>query len=156
MKQGAKTRGRNALVLAVLALAMLLVLLAALLTQRKPSVTLDELPMTAEGAARGYVRITAGKANSGEESRWAALPSAGEQTIVIRQGEGADAMENVLRLTPDGVAVVSANCDNQDCVEQGTVTLDNKDARALGSMIICLPHQVSVELYAAEELLGAK
>ncbi len=156
MKQGAKTRGRNALVLALLALATLLVLLAALFMPGKPGVTLDELPMAAEGAARGYVRITAGKANSGEESRWAALPFAGEETVVIRQGEGADAMENVLRLTPEGVAVVSANCDNQDCVEQGTVTLENKDARALGSMIICLPHQVSVELYAAEELLGAK
>lgn len=156
MKQGAKTRNKNALVLAVIALAMLLVLLAGLLTQRKPNVSLDELPMTAEGTARGCVRISAGRANSGEESRWAALPSSGEQTIVIRQGEGEDAMENVLRLTPDGVTVISANCDNQDCVEQGTVTLDNKDSRALGSMIICLPHQVSVELYAAEELFGAE
>lgn len=152
MKQDAKTRGRNALVLAALALAVLATLAVGLLTQRKPTDAPDQLPEVEQGTARGYVRITAGAANTGEESRWLALPTSGEQTIALRQGEGADAMENVLRLTPDSITVISANCSTQDCVEQGTVTLDNKDMRVLGNMIICLPHQVSVELYAAEEL----
>ena len=77
-----------------------------------------------------------------------ALTSEGDFTI-RQEATGA---ENVVHVTPDSITMKSANCDNQDCVLQGTVTLDTKDDRVLGSMIICLPHQVTLELYSAEEM----
>jgi hypothetical protein len=48
----------------------------------------------------------------------------------------------------------SATCENQDCVHQGEVTLENKNARVLENLIICLPNQVYLELYSTEELLA--
>ena len=35
---------------------------------------------------------------------------------------------------------------------QGEVTLENKDQRVLQHMVLCLPHDVIVELYSTEEL----
>ena len=48
----------------------------------------------------------------------------------------------------------SSTCDNQDCVKQGVVTLENMEERLLGNMIICLPNQVTLSLYTTEELLA--
>ena len=53
----------------------------------------------------------------------------------------------------DCIDMHEANCDNQDCVEQGEVTLENKDTRILGNMIICLPNQVTLQLYSRDELM---
>ena len=39
-----------------------------------------------------------------------------------------------------------ANCENQDCVNMGQVTLDNLELRVMGGFVICLPHKVSVEV----------
>lgn len=59
---------------------------------------------------------------------------------------------NVVHVTPNSIDMHEANCDNQDCVEQGEVTLENKDTRILGNMIICLPNQVTLQLYSRDEL----
>ena len=53
---------------------------------------------------------------------------------------------NIVHVTPTSI-------DNQDCVEQGEVTLENKDTRILGNMIICLPNQVTLQLYSRDELM---
>lgn len=45
----------------------------------------------------------------------------------------------------------SSTCENQDCVEQGTVTFDNLNSRILGRFIICLPNYVTLELFTPEE-----
>ena len=45
----------------------------------------------------------------------------------------------------------SSNCDNQDCVGQGEVTLENRDSRILFNMVICLPHRLTLELLTREE-----
>lgn len=60
---------------------------------------------------------------------------------------------NVVHVTPTSIDMHEANCDNQDCVEQGEVTLENKDTRILGNMIICLPNQVTLQLYSRDELV---
>ena len=46
-----------------------------------------------------------------------------------------------------------ANCQNQDCVGQGEVTLENRYERILSNMIICLPNQVVLQLYSPEETM---
>ncbi|NLD35040.1 MAG: NusG domain II-containing protein [Clostridiales bacterium] len=44
-----------------------------------------------------------------------------------------------------------ATCDNQSCVHQGMVSLDNRAYRALGSQIICLPNEVVLDLMDESE-----
>lgn len=83
------------------------------------------------------------------------LPTEGEYTRTIRQ-TGADGSEtiNVLHLTPNGFRMEESNCEGQDCVNMGEVTLENREERVLWNMIICLPHQLSLELITREEALA--
>lgn len=60
---------------------------------------------------------------------------------------------NIVHVTPTSIDMHEANCDNQDCVEQGEVTLENKDTRILGNRIICLPNQLTLQLYSRDELM---
>ena len=78
------------------------------------------------------------------------LPLTGEGEFSITQGESG--MVNVVHVTPDSIWMADSTCDNHDCVEQGTVTLATMNDRVLGNMIICLPHQVTLELYTAGEM----
>ncbi len=80
------------------------------------------------------------------------LPAEGEYIKTIRQvmPDGTEAV-NVLRLTPEGFRMESADCSGQDCVEQGMVTLENREERILWNMVICLPHHLSAELLTREE-----
>ena len=59
---------------------------------------------------------------------------------------------NVIEVTEDSVCMAESTCDNQDCIYQGTVTLENKNERVLQHMILCLPNEVILELYTYEEL----
>ncbi len=86
-------------------------------------------------------------------SYWLALPDEGEVDIPIRQTRDDGSEEiNTLRLTPKGVYMLSATCENQDCVEQGMVSIENRTDRILGNMILCLPNAVAVELFTPEEI----
>ncbi len=76
------------------------------------------------------------------------VPLGKAQTVVIDQGDGK---VNEIYITEDGAMMHAATCDNQDCIKQGHVSLGNYQSRVLGSWIICLPNQVSVELVAGEE-----
>lgn len=76
------------------------------------------------------------------------VPLGQPQTVVVDQGDGK---VNELNIAADGAVMHSATCHNQDCIKQGEVTLENYKTRVLGSWIICLPNQVSVELVAGEE-----
>lgn len=78
------------------------------------------------------------------------IPLKGEGQFSITQGETG--MVNTVHVTPTSVWMADSTCDNQDCVEQGVVSLDTMNDRVLGNMIICLPHQVTLELYTAEEM----
>lgn len=66
----------------------------------------------------------------------------------VRRGECI----NVIEVTENSVRMAESTCDNQDCIYQGTVTLENKDSRVLQNMIICLPNEVILELYTYDEL----
>lgn len=113
------------------------------------TLTESSLPPATPVPARGYVCVTVGTS-----SRWFALPEAEDLSFTISQTQGEEKQENVIHLTQDGVYMESSTCENQDCVHQGAVTLENKDTRLLANMIICLPHQVSIELYTPDELLA--
>ncbi len=82
------------------------------------------------------------------------LPVEGEYTRTIRQNmpDGTEAV-NVLHLTANGVWMEDANCEGHDCINEGKVTLENREERVLWNMIICLPHQLSLELITREEAL---
>ncbi|MGI6634476.1 MAG: NusG domain II-containing protein [Christensenellales bacterium] len=58
---------------------------------------------------------------------------------------------NVVRVTKDSIMMHSSTCDNQDCVHQGIVTLENRDTRILSNAIVCLPNKVILLLLTPEE-----
>ncbi len=80
---------------------------------------------------------------------YAPIPLTGETYYKLSNGTGV----NIVHVTETSVNMHEANCDNQDCVEQGEVTLENKETRVLSNMIICLPNQVSLQLFDREEII---
>ena len=82
------------------------------------------------------------------------LPTEGEYTRTIRQTapDGSEAV-NVLHLTTNGFWMEDANCEGHDCVNEGEVTLENREERVLWNMVICLPHQLSAERITRQEAL---
>ena len=94
--------------------------------------------------APGYVYIAANN-----EGRWFALPDEEAGTITVKNEDKV----NIIRLTNHSVMMESSTCDNQDCVNQGEVTLENLSDRVLYNMILCLPHSVSIELYTQQEMI---
>lgn len=66
-----------------------------------------------------------------------------EGDVTVDQGDG---VVNVIHLLPDGFYMASSTCDNQLCVMEGTVTVDNYQSRILGASILCLPHNLDLEL----------
>jgi len=113
----------------------------------QPQVT--ENPTDSPKPAKGYVLVT-----TATQSGWLPLPEDGEVSYPLRQllPNGTEAV-NTIHLTPEGVYMEDSTCEGHDCVQQGEVTLDNRDARILGNMIICLPNQVTLQLYTPDELL---
>ncbi len=99
------------------------------------------------GDAIGYVRVTAGSQNG-----WLPVPEKGEYSYPLEQirTDGTHTL-NVVHVSSAGVYMESSTCENQDCVEQGTVTFDNLNSRVLGRFIICLPNYVTLELFTPEE-----
>ena len=82
------------------------------------------------------------------------LPQEGEYTRTIRQtmADGTEAV-NVLHLTTNGFWMEESNCEGHDCINEGEVTLENREERVLWNMVICLPHQLSAELITREEAI---
>ncbi len=95
-----------------------------------------------EDAVRGYLRVQVDS-----EAR-PLIPLTEGGTHVIEQEDGS---KNVIHTTADGALMAFSTCHNQNCVQQGEVTLANRQSRALGSLIVCLPNKVLVELLTPEE-----
>ncbi|MBR2571287.1 MAG: NusG domain II-containing protein [Clostridia bacterium] len=95
--------------------------------------------------AESYARITVGNYSY-------LYPLNEDMDIPIRQSE---TVENVLHISKNSVTMASSSCADHLCIEQGEVTLDNKDDRILFNMIICLPNNVMVELLTREEAEAA-
>ena len=108
-----------------------------------------ETPEETPKPARGYVLVA-----TATQSGWLPLPEAGEASYPIHQllPDGTEAV-NTIHLTPEGVYMEDSTCEGHDCVQQGLVTLENREERILGNMIICLPNQVTLQLFTPEELL---
>ena len=140
---------RNRNVLAVLAILLLTAVVAVIgLTVRAPRTVSDEtLPgvQASDGAAGEplYLLVTAGS------TTYAPIRLDSEEIFTLTQGEDR---VNVIHALPDRIWMESSTCENQDCVEQGEVTADNRGSRVLGNMIICLPNLVQLELFTADEL----
>ena len=60
------------------------------------------------------------------------LPLEGEysKTIRTKLADGSEFV-NVLHITPSGFRMEDANCEGHDCVNQGEVTLENREDRIL-------------------------
>ncbi len=105
----------------------------------EPEVTFDP------ASIKAWLVVTAG----GTVYQPIPLVEEGEYSV-IQEETGA---KNVIHVTTESIDMKSSTCENQDCVKQGVVSLDNMDSRLLGNMIICLPNQVTLELYTTEELI---
>ena len=53
---------------------------------------------------------------------------------------------NLIVIQDGAVFVHEADCGNQDCVQQGAMSLDNYTQRFLGNLILCLPHKLEIQL----------
>lgn len=72
-----------------------------------------------------------------------ALPFSASHRITIRQPGGE---ENTVEMTGKEVRMAVSNCKNQDCVQMGEITRENLEERILGGFIICLPHEIVIEV----------
>ena len=82
-----------------------------------------------------------------ENEEYARVPLSEPQTITIRQENGA---VNVVEVTENGMRMVSSTCQNQTCVNQGHVTLQNWELKQQQQFIYCLPNRVILELVEAQ------
>lgn len=97
-------------------------------------------PQTQE--VRGYVVITVGGRQYGDP-----IPMDRDKIITLQQDEET---VNKVHITPQTVYMESSTCENQDCVGQGEIDVDTYQSRILGTYIICLPNDVTVELVPAQ------
>ena len=97
-------------------------------------------PQTAE--VKGYVVITVGNRQYGDP-----IPMDRDKVITVRQSDGK---ENKVHITPEKVYMEHSTCENQDCVGQGEITLDNYKTRVLSTFVICLPNAVTIEMVPVE------
>ena len=76
------------------------------------------------------------------------IPLTGPKAYGLRYGEQI----NIIEVTENSICMAESTCENQDCVLQGTVTLENRKTRVLQNMILCLPNDVGLELCTFAEL----
>ena len=91
---------------------------------------------------RGHVIVTLNGRQYGDP-----IPMDRDKIITVRQEDGKI---NRIHITPESVFMESSTCENQDCVGQGEISLDNYKTRILSTYIICLPNGVTVEMVPAE------
>ena len=154
------------LVLALLALALLFLLISR--PARKPAAVPPAPPpaetgtVTEEKPAESYADFVSETVrayfeeypaasylfvNTGS-SAYSPIPLNGDNSFRITQQDGS---ENVIHIGENSFYMESSNCKNQNCVGQGEVTLENRESRPLFNMVICLPHNLSLELLTREE-----
>ena len=96
----------------------------------------------AKNAADSYLLIRTNQSVS------VPIPLNEEYSFTVAQPDGS---ENVIHVGVNSFYMESSNCENQNCVEEGTVTLENMNERVLFNMVLCLPHQLSLEMLTASE-----
>ena len=98
-------------------------------------------PKKAE-VVRGHVILTVGGRQYGDP-----IAMDRDKIITLRQDDGKI---NKVHITPEKVYMESSTCENQDCVQQGEVHVDTYKDRILGTYVICLPNNVSIEMVPVE------
>ncbi|MBQ2930444.1 MAG: NusG domain II-containing protein [Clostridia bacterium] len=101
-----------------------------------------EEPAAANEPAQAYLVVSVAGA------MYEPIPLYEEGRYTVKRGD----LVNTIEVTPDSIKMHASSCDNQDCVEQGVVSLENRSKRVLQNMIICLPNEVVLELYTPEEI----
>lgn len=109
--------------------------------EKKPSAA-GPMPPVQNETVRGHVVITVGGRQYGDP-----IPMDRDKIITIKQENGH---VNKVHITPEKVFMESSSCENQDCVQQGEIHMDTYKERILGTHIICLPNNVSIEMVPAE------
>jgi len=122
---------------------------SAVQTDKTPNATGERVTITPAipektKDTQAYLRIQVG------DEIWPPIPlTDGGEYTVSQHDNGA---KNIIRTTKEGAVMHFSTCDNQNCVQQGEVTLSNLDFRAMGNLIVCLPNQVVLELLNAGEV----
>ena len=101
------------------------------------------MPKAQTAVVRGHVVLNVGGRQYGDP-----IPMDRDKIITLKQEDGKI---NKVHITPEKVFMESSTCDNQDCVMQGEITVDNYKTRVLSTFVICLPNNVSIEFIPAEE-----
>ena len=100
-----------------------------------------EEPAAANEPAQAYLVVSVAGA------MYEPIPLYEEGRYTVKRGD----LVNTIEVTPDSIKMHASSCDNQDCVEQGVVSLENRSKRVLQNMIICLPNEVILEVLTPEE-----
>lgn len=152
-------KNANTKLIAALAAVTLLVAAAGLLLGgglKPPSSGKGPLTITAteglilpgtESPAYELPGDTAWLSVQAEGFTYAPVPLVTEGDYTFTRPDGG---RNTLHVTRSSMRMHSADCSTQDCVTQGAVTLESLEWRPLGGQIICLPHQLIVELLPAD------
>lgn len=105
------------------------------------SAAVGPMPPRQTQEVAGHVILTVNGRQYGDP-----IPMDRDKIITLAQDDGK---VNKVHITPDKVYMESSTCDNQDCVQQGEITLDNYETRILSTYVICLPNNVTVEMVPA-------
>ena len=107
-------------------------------------------PTESPRPAKGYILVT-----TGSQQGFLPLPEEEDYLFPLTQTQADGTVwENVIHVTSEGFYMESSNCEGHDCVEEGEVTLQNRENRILWNMVVCLPHQITLELLTPEEILA--
>lgn len=96
------------------------------------------MPPAQASEIRGHVVLTVGGRQYGDP-----IPMDRDKIITLKQESGAI---NKVHITPEKVYMESSTCENQDCVGQGEIHVDTYQDRILGTWVICLPNNVTIEM----------
>ena len=143
-------RNRNALAVIVIVILAIAVAVVGMTMRVSRTISEESLPgveasddVLPTTDASLYLLVTAGN------TTYRPILLGPEDILTLTQSED---MVNTIHVTHDSVWMESSTCENQDCVEQGVVTAENRKSRVLGNTIVCLPHRVLLELFTADEL----
>lgn len=96
----------------------------------------------AENPAESYLLVSTG------QGVYSPIPLNEENSFKITQPDGS---ENTVHIGKNSFYMEYSNCDNQNCVDEGEVTLENMNTRVLMNMVICLPHQLTLEMLTPDQ-----
>ena len=150
-KQNLLVLGVAAILIAAVAVIAAIVPRTIFISENAPSVSVSQSPAADDALPVETVlpQAEAYLVMSVRGSFYEPLPLTGEGSFVIKQD---DQTSNTVHITPDSIWMEHSTCENQDCVDQGTVSLENMGSRVLSNMIICLPNEVVLELHTPETL----